>query len=212
MSAVLRRPAGLSLTSLADEEVLSLAQQGDRLAVEHILSRYRGLVEARARMFFLSGAEHEDVVQEGMIGLYKAIRDFQSGRFVRFRAFAEMCVTRQIISAVKSASRRKHLPLNRYVPIHRPWDDESACLGDQLTDDRAGDPSAAIGNSRLTEYFERYGTTELSELENHVIQCRLEGKSYQQVAQELKCRPKSVDNALQRAKRKIWSRITSVGD
>jgi len=212
MSVGLDRRAGQSLTSLSDEEALSRAQRGDRLAVEHVLSRYRGLVESKARMFFLSGAEHEDVVQEGMIGLYKAVRDYQPGRFVRFRAFAEICVTRQIISAVKSASRRKHLPLNRYVPIHRPGDDEHSSLGDLLTDGGASDPEEALLNTRLTDYFERYGTTELSELENHVIRCRLEGKSYRQVAQELRCRPKCVDNALQRAKRKIWSRISSVAE
>jgi RNA polymerase sporulation-specific sigma factor len=205
----LDRWSGPSLVNLLDEEVVSLAQSGDRLAGEHLLSRFRGLVEGKARTFFLSGAEHEDVVQEGMIGLYKAIRDYQPGRFVRFRAFAEVCVTRQIISAVKSASRRKHLPLNRYVPIHWSDGEDPVCLGDVLSDRASEDPEAAVLNSRLTDYFERYGTTELSELENHVIRCRLEGKSYRQVADELRCHPKCVDNALQRAKRKIWSRIST---
>jgi len=212
MSVGLDRWSGPSLVNLSDEEVISFAQSGDRLAVEHILSRYRGLVESKARTFFLSGAEHEDVIQEGMIGLYKAIRDYQPGRFVRFRAFADVCVTRQIISAVKSASRRKHLPLNRYIPIHRSEDDDFGCLGDLLTDSRSDDPEAAVLNSKLTDYFERYGTTELSELEHQVIQSRLEGKSYRQVADELKCPPKCVDNALQRAKRKIWSRISAPAD
>src|SRR5690349_5250799 len=107
--------SGGRLESLSDEEVLSLAWSGDRLAVEHLLSRYRGFVENRARSYYLSGADRDDVIQEGMIGLYKAIRDYKAERGAPFRAFAEVCVTRQIISAVKSASRRKHLPLNQYV-------------------------------------------------------------------------------------------------
>jgi len=209
MSLALDRWAGQSLVDLSDEDVLSLAQSGSMLAVEHILARYRGLVEGKARAFFLSGAEHDDVVQEGMIGLYKAVRDFQSGRLVRFRAFAEICVTRQIISAVKSASRRKHLPLNRYIPIHRQEGDELTSLVDQLGDVRAEEPEAAVLNRRLAEYLDRFGIQELSRLENQAIRGRLEGKSYQQVAAELRCPPKSVDNALQRAKRKIWSRITT---
>jgi RNA polymerase sporulation-specific sigma factor len=201
-----------SLTGLSDEEVLFLARGGNRLAVEHLLSRYRGLVEGKARSYFVSGADHEDVVQEGMIGLYKAIRDYQSERLVRFRAFAEVCVTRQIISAVKSALRQKHLPLNQYVPLNRPAGDEDALLVDILPANAMEEPEAVVLNRRLTDYLERYAGTELSELENYVLRCRLEGKSYQQVAAELKCGAKSVDNALQRAKKKIWSRIGSWQD
>lgn len=208
MSVALGRWAGQNLVELSDEDVLSLAQSGSRLAVEHILARYRGLVEGKARTFFLSGAEHDDVVQEGMIGLYKAVRDFQSGRLVRFRAFAEICVTRQIISAVKSASRRKHLPLNRYIPIHRQEGDDLTSLADVLGADRAEEPEAVLLNQRVGDYLERFGASELSELERRAIRGRLDGKTYQQVAAELRCRPKSVDNALQRAKRKIWTRIT----
>jgi RNA polymerase sporulation-specific sigma factor len=200
---------GHSLRSLADEEVLRCARVGDRQASEEILARYRGLVEAKARSFFLWGAEHEDVVQEGMIGLYKAVRDFQADRMVSFRSFAEICITRQIISAVKSAARRKHLPLNRYVPFYRSAGDDETSLADVLTEGRVEEPEAAVLNRRLAEYLERFGRTELSELENLVIRRRLEGQTYQQVAAELKCRPKCVDNALQRAKRKIWSRIST---
>lgn len=201
-----------SLPNLPDEEVLSLARSGDRRAVEHLLARYRGLVEGKARSYFLSGADHEDVVQEGMIGLFKAIRDYRAERLVRFRAFAEVCVTRQIISAVKSATRQKHLPLNRYVPLNRPVGEDESLLADVLSDGRTDEPEAVVLNRRLTDYLERYSATELSELENQVIRCRLEGKSYQQMASELQCRPKCVDNALQRAKRKIWSRIAGCAE
>lgn len=197
-----------NLAYLSDEEVLSLARSGNGRAVEHLLGRYRGFVEGKARAYFLSGGDREDVIQEGMIGLYKAIRDYQAGRLVRFRAFAEVCVTRQIISAVKSAARRKHLPLNRYVPLDGPLGDGESSLLETLSDPRLEEPCASVLNRRLTEYLEREGPRELSELENQVIRCRLEGKSYQQVALELKCHPKCIDNALQRAKRKIWNRIS----
>ena len=207
MSLPLDNKSGRSLASLSDEEVLGLARAGNRQAVEHILSRYRSLVEGKARSYFVSGADHEDVVQEGMIGLFKAVRDYQASRLVRFRAFAEICVTRQIISAVKSATRRKHLPLNQYVPLDRPMGDDDCLLVDMLRDRRGDDPEASLLNRRLSEYLEQYGPTELSDLEKQVIRLRLEGRSYQQAAAELKCGPKCVDNALQRAKRKIWSRI-----
>jgi len=204
--------AGLGLGHLSDEDLLLLARDGNRLATEHLLARYRGLVEGKARSYYLSGADHEDVVQEGMIGLYKAIRDFQAERLVRFRAFAEICVTRQIISAVKSATRQKHQPLNHYIPLHRSADDEEGFLEDVLAERRHEEPETAALNRRLAEYLERFGATQLTALENAVIRCRLEGKSYQQMALELKCHAKSVDNALQRAKRKIWSHLSSAGD
>lgn len=200
---------GRGLTNLSDEEILSLGRRGNGRAVEHLLSRYRGLVESKARSYYLSGGDHEDVVQEGMIGLFKAIRDYQAERRVRFRAFAEICITRQIISAVKSASRRKHLPLNRYIPLYRPVGDEDAFLVDVLADGRCEEPEDVVLNRRLADYLERDGADELSELEIQVIRRRLEGKSYQQMAAELHCRPKCVDNALQRAKRKICTRLSA---
>lgn len=200
---------GRGLTNLSDEEILSLGRRGNRLAVEHLLSRYRSLVESKARSYYLSGGDHEDVVQEGMIGLFKAIRDYQAERRVRFRAFAEICITRQIISAVKSASRRKHLPLNRYIPLYRPVGDEDAFLVDVLAGSRCEEPEDVVLNRRLSDYLEKDGAGELSELEIQVIRRRLEGKTYQQMAVELHCRPKCVDNALQRAKRKICTRLSA---
>jgi RNA polymerase sporulation-specific sigma factor len=203
---------GPSFYNLPDEDIVLLARGGDRLAVEHLLWRYRGLVESKARLYFLSGADHEDVVQEGMIGLLKAIRDYRSERLVRFRAFAELCITRQIISAVKSATRRKHVPLNQYVPLHRPIGEDDASLLDVVADLGSSESEAAMLSRRLSDYLEEHAATELSDLENQVLRSRLEGKSYQQMAMELKCRPKCVDNALQRAKRKIWSHISGCTD
>jgi len=212
MSVRAENGSGLGLRNLTDEEVLSLARSGNRLAVEHLLARYRGLVEGKARSYFLSGGDHDDVVQEGMIGLYKAIRDFQEARLVRFRSFAEVCITRQIISAVKSASRRKHFPLNCYVSLHRPTEGDDGLLLDVLADTRSDEPEAALLQRRLAEYLERYGCSELSDLEKRVIQGRLEGQSYRQVADELRCSFKRVDNALQRARRKILNRIANWQD
>src|SRR5688500_14251827 len=131
------------LAALSDEEVLTLIRRGNRLAIEHLLARYRALVEGKARLFFVSGADREDVIQEGMIGLYKAIRDFQSERMVRFRSFAEVCVTRQIISAVKSAARQKHRPLNQYIPLDRTAGEGDVFLVDLLAGERAFEPETA---------------------------------------------------------------------
>lgn len=197
------------LRELDDNELVTRVRSGDERCVEILLDRYRNFARSKARSYFLAGSDKEDVVQEGMIGLFKAIRDYQAERRVRFRAFAEICITRQIISAVKSASRRKHLPLNRYIPLYRPVGDEDAFLVDVLADGRCEEPEDVVLNRRLADYLERDGADELSELEIQVIRRRLEGKSYQQMAAELHCRPKCVDNALQRAKRKICTRLSA---
>lgn len=212
MAALLDQSSCRSLASLSDEEILSLSRRGDKSATELLLLRYRSLVEGKARGYFVSGADHDDVVQEGMIGLFKAIRDFQAERLVRFRAFAEICVTRQIISAVKSAARQKHRPLNQYVPLERASSDGETFLVDVLAGAPEEEPESVLLNRRLADYLERHGMEELSELEIEVIRLRLEGKTYQQVAAELNCRPKCVDNALQRAKRKLWNRIVALKD
>jgi RNA polymerase sporulation-specific sigma factor len=189
-----------------EEELLRLARTGCMRATEQLLSKYRPLVESKARSYFLLGADHDDVVQEGMIGLYKAIRDFREERFARFRAFADLCVTRQIITAVKTATRQKHLPLNAYVSLyHTPGlDAESeSMLLDCLPDTRCGVPE-----SYLFPTSEASGRLDavrhsLSPLEVRVLDCYLQGKSYREMSRELRCQPKTVDNALQRVKRKI---------
>jgi RNA polymerase sporulation-specific sigma factor len=198
--------SGECLRDLSDEEVLARAREGSRPAMEHLLRRYRPLVESRARGYFVSGADHEDVVQEGMIGLFKAIRDFRCDRLVRFRAFADVCVTRQILTAVKAAARRKHRPLNRYVPLERVSREEEE-LPLEAPADLAGDPEAVLFGRSLADYLDGLGVSGLSRLEIEVVRRRVEGKSYRQVAAELCCPAKRVDNALQRAKRKIWSHI-----
>jgi RNA polymerase sporulation-specific sigma factor len=195
-----------------DEELVRLARQGNRVATETLLSRYRPLVESKARAYFLLGAEHEDVVQEGMIGLFKAIRDYRGDRLALFRGFADLCVTRQILSAVKTASRAKHLPLNYYISVHQnpasDIDRESSIL-DSLPDTRACDPlEHALG---LTGAALQVAAARalLSLLEERVLDGYLEGKSYREMSTEMSCVPKTIDNALQRVKRKIESNYVS---
>jgi len=194
---------------MLDEEIVVWAKQGSKKATEHLLSKYRCLVEGKARLFFLAGADHEDVVQEGMIGLYKAIRDFRGDKLARFRVFAELCVTRQIITAVKTATRQKHLPLNRYVSLHRTATEDSAdgALIDSLPDMCVADPEKMALDSQVREYLKNNARTDLSTLESLVLQYYMQGMSYREMAALLSCRTKSVDNALQRAKRKICIKV-----
>lgn len=185
-----------SFSGLLDEEVVAYAKLGSDRAVEHLLSKYRALVVGKARSYFLVGADHEDVVQEGMIGLYKAIRDFRTDRLSGFRAFADLCVTRQIITAVKSATRQKHIPLNRYVPLE-------GTVGGIETETRVFDPEKALIGSRMREALAVRTEKDLSVLESKALACYLQGMSYREIAGRLRCSAKSVDNALQRIKRKM---------
>lgn len=192
---------------LTDEEIALCAKLGSVSAAEHLLGKYKGLVEGKARSYFLLGADHEDIVQEGMIGLFKAIRDFRTDRQSRFRAFAELCVTRQIITAVKTATRQKHMPLNRYVSLHRCVEEDSdGTLIDILPDACVMDPEKVVVDSSVRECLNS-AHGEMSLLESKVLRCYMQGMSYREMASLLACRTKSVDNALQRAKRKISSKL-----
>lgn len=193
------------LEQMTDEEVAMLAQQGDDEATEWLLNKYKNFVRSKARSYFLVGADHEDIVQEGMIGLFKAFRDFKPDKLASFRAFAEICVTRQIITAIKTATRQKHIPLNSYVSLNKPiYDEESdRTLLDVITERRATNPEELIiGQEDLSSINDRIGEV-LSDLEWEVLTAYLEGKSYQEIAQELGRHVKSIDNALQRVKRKL---------
>jgi RNA polymerase sporulation-specific sigma factor len=198
---------------MQDEEVVGLARAGHLAAAECLISRYRPLVESKARAYFVAGADRDDVVQEGMIGLYKAIRDFRSDRLARFRPFAELCVTRQIITAVKTATRQKHVPLNGYVSLNRPNEDR-AC--DELLD-RLQLHDASMGNPSVLERtlpadLEEKAGEVLSELEIEVLRLYLEGMSYREMSKCLGCATKSIDNALQRVKRKVSSLLNEPPD
>ncbi|MCI5846468.1 MAG: RNA polymerase sporulation sigma factor SigH [Candidatus Limiplasma sp.] len=190
---------------MPDEEVVGLAHQGDTLAVEYLLGKYKNFVRSKARSYFLIGADHEDIVQEGMIGLFKAIRDYQPERLSSFRAFAELCITRQIITAIKTATRQKHVPLNSYVSLNKPiYDEESdRTLMDVIVEGHAQNPEELIiGRENLLSIRDRADQV-LSSLEQEVLNAYLDGKSYQEIADKLGRHVKSIDNALQRVKRKL---------
>ncbi len=195
----------VSISRMADEEVVAQAKQGSWWATEHILRKYRHMVEGKARSYFLLGADHDDVVQEGMIGLFKAIRDFSGGNLAAFRSFAELCITRQIITAVKTATRHKHSLLNAYVSVELPsaeQDDEQS-LRDLLVEERPSDPQELFLCREFRSEVDGTIRQVLSPLEATALRRYIEGKSYQDIAGELQCGVKQVDNALQRAKKKM---------
>lgn len=190
---------------ILDEEWVQLAKAGDNAALEYLINKYKNFVRAKARSYFLIGADREDIIQEGMIGLYKAIRDFRGDKLSSFRAFAELCVTRQIITAIKTATRQKHIPLNSYVSLNKPiYDDESdRTLIDVISGARMSDPEELIiSREEFDDIEEKIGEI-LSALEWQVLMAYLDGKSYQEIAAELRRHVKSIDNALQRVKRKL---------
>jgi len=190
---------------MGDEDIVYLAQEGDEIAQEYLINKYRNFVRAKARSYFLIGADREDIVQEGMIGLYKAIRDFRGDKLASFRAFAELCITRQIITAIKTATRQKHIPLNSYVSLNKPIYDEDSdrTLLDIISGSKITDPEELIiSQEEFIGIEEKMGEI-LSSLEWKVLMSYLEGKSYQEIAVDLKRHVKSIDNALQRVKRKL---------
>jgi len=191
--------------SMLDEEIVLSARDGNATSLEYIINKYKNFVRAKARSYFLIGADKEDIVQEGMIGLYKAIRDFRNDKLSSFRAFAELCITRQIITAIKTATRQKHIPLNSYVSLNKPiYDEESdRTLLDILTATKITDPEELIiSREELVSIESKIGEI-LSELELEVLMSYLQGKSYQEIACDLDRHVKSIDNALQRVKRKL---------
>ena len=194
-----------NLTQEPDEEVVKLSKDGDEFATEYLINKYKNFVRVKAKSYFLVGADREDIIQEGMIGLYKAIRDFRADKLSSFRAFAELCITRQIITAIKTATRQKHIPLNSYISLNKPIYDEDSdrTMLDILSGTKITDPEEVYISHELTDDLREKIQENLSELESQVLLSYLEGKSYQEMAKELNRHVKSIDNALQRVKRKI---------
>ncbi|MBO7667547.1 MAG: RNA polymerase sporulation sigma factor SigH [Firmicutes bacterium] len=190
---------------MSDEEVVELARQGDNDAQEYLIGKYKNFVRAKARSYFLIGADKEDIIQEGMIGLYKAIRDYRPDKLSSFRAFAELCITRQIITAIKTATRQKHIPLNSYISLNKPIYDEDSdrTLLDVISGTRVTDPEELVISQEDFDDIEAKMGEILSSLEWNVLMYYLEGKSYQDIAAGLDRHVKSIDNALQRVKRKL---------
>ena len=178
---------------------------GGRSALDYLINKYRNFVRAKARSYFLIGADREDIVQEGMIGFYKAIRDFRDDKLSSFRAFAELCVTRQIITAIKTATRQKHIPLNSYVSLNKPIYDEDSdrTLLDIISGAKVSDPEELVISQEEFVDIEKKMEEILSDLEWKVLMSYLDGKSYQEIAEDLGRHVKSIDNALQRVKRKL---------
>ncbi|MBE3519798.1 MAG: RNA polymerase sporulation sigma factor SigH [Firmicutes bacterium] len=195
----------LGFSNKTDEEVVDLARAGSVLAQEYLINKYRSFVRAKARSYFLIGADREDIIQEGMIGLYKAIRDFRGDKLASFKAFAELCIQRQIITAIKTATRQKHIPLNSYISLNRPIYDEDSdrTLIDVMPGADVADPEEIVINGEEASYIESRMTELLSDLERQVLAYYLDGKSYMEIAADLNRHVKSIDNALQRVKRKL---------
>lgn len=198
-----------SLEKMPDEQLVKIAQAGDKEALETILSRYKNLVYSKAKPYFLAGADDEDIIQEGFIGLYKAVTDFDGEHFPFFKVFAGVCVTRHIITAVKAASRKKHLPLNSYVSLDKnTYDAESdVTLLDVIAFDELQDPEAILIDRENVDGMEYKINKALSKLELEVLVCYLEGMSYNEIAKKVGKDTKAVDNAVQRIKKKLESAL-----
>ncbi|HRY12915.1 MAG TPA: RNA polymerase sporulation sigma factor SigH [Syntrophomonadaceae bacterium] len=205
ISSVAAKEYYLTYAEMQDEETVELAQQGEQFAIEFLIDKYKNFVRAKARSYFLIGADREDIIQEGMIGLFKAIRDYRVDKLTSFRAFAELCITRQIITAIKTATRQKHIPLNSYVSLNKPiYDEESdRTLMDIITTTGITNPEEIIISREEFIFIEKKMSEILSSLEWKVLMSYLEGKSYQEISVDLKRHVKSIDNALQRVKRKL---------
>lgn len=190
---------------LLDEELVEQVHLGNTNALDYLITKYRLFVKVKARSYFLIGADKEDIIQEGMIGLYKAIRDFKGDKLASFRAFAELCITRQIITAIKTATRQKHIPLNSYVSLDKPIYDEDSerTLMDVITSPLSDNPEHLMINREEYSRLEGQMSEVLSDLEQQVLVLYLEGRSYNEISSLLNRSTKSIDNALQRIKRKL---------
>jgi RNA polymerase sporulation-specific sigma factor len=193
-----------------DGFLIALAKQGDRNAYDRLVRRYYGFVRLKASSYFLAGGDSDDLIQEGLVGLYKAIRDFRSDRESSFRNFAELCITRQIITAVKTATRNKHTPLNQYVSFSSTptaAGDDVPTLDQTIAGPTIHDPVNRVISSEELRSLVGCLSTALSELESRVLSLYLDGCSYELIAERLGCDTKTVDNALQRVKRKVGSHL-----
>src|SRR5829696_8368608 len=191
---------------LEDLQLVLRARNGDTKAMDTLIRRYTGFVRLKSSSYFLAGGDSDDLIQEGLIGLYKAVRDFRSDKETSFRSFAELCITRQIITAIKTATRFKHSPLNTYVSFsHTPagQEDGDCTLGDALPGPGVDDPAVCVISTEELQSLVFCLGTGLSPLESDALRLYLEGNSYEEMAEDLGCDTKTIDNALQRVKRKV---------
>jgi RNA polymerase sporulation-specific sigma factor len=205
------RQKSKALPEVEDNYLIALAKSGNSEAYEMVVKRYYGFVRLKASSYFLIGGDSDDLIQEGLVGLYKAIRDFRTDRESSFRNFAELCITRQIITAVKTSTRNKHAPLNQYVSFNAPPgasdDDGDQTLDEMIAGSHVHDPVVqVISSEELTSLVDCLSTS-LSELESDVLRLYLDGYSYEQIGEKIDCDAKTVDNALQRVKRKVGGHL-----
>ena len=190
---------------LTDEQLVKMAQEGSETAEEILIEKYKGLVKNKAKTYYITGADSEDVVQEGMIGLFKAIRSFDADKQAAFKTFADTCVNSQILSAIKKANRKRHRPLNESVSLNKEADDEKhdISVGDIMHASMDNDPEALLLLQEVVDYLKTYDSGLFSKFEREVWVEKLKGRNYMEIAEQLGRSPKSVDNALQRIKKKI---------
>lgn len=189
----------------SDEEIIDIIRTGNEDAQEYLIDKYKNLVKVKSRSYFILGADREDIIQEGMIGLYKAIRDFKPEKQANFYSFAELCIVRQIITAIKSANRQKHIPLNSYLSLNKTvYDENDECTYlEMLTDNINSNPEALVISNENKIDIENKIYDALSKLEQQVLNLYLNGKSYNEIAKVVERDEKSIDNALQRVKKKV---------
>jgi len=201
------------IADLDEQRLVERARRGDSKALDQLIKKYVGFVRMKASSYFIAGGDSDDLLQEGLIGLYKAVRDYRRDKEASFRSFAELCITRQIITAIKAATRNKHVPLNSYVSFsHTPAGrdvDVDCTIGDCLPGSDVEDPAVQVVSTQELRGLVDHMTSCLSLLESQVLTGYLEGSSYEQIAERYGCDPKTVDNALQRVKRKVGEHIES---
>lgn len=190
---------------IEEEDIVKKAKDGDNQCMEVLIKRYRKFIQLKTKSYFLIGADREDIYQEGLIGLYKAVRDYKTEKLSTFKGFAELCITRQIITAIKAATRQKHIPLNTYISLNKPvYDDESdKTLLDIMESLKISDPEELFVDREQINEIEQHVLENLSKYEKIVLHYYVIGRSYQQIAYLLNRQPKSIDNAIQRIKRKL---------
>lgn len=204
---------GTDYTAMTDEALVSMSRLGDRTADDILCERYKNIVRIKARPYFLIGGDRDDLLQEGMIGLYKAIRDYSPGHNAVFRSFAEMCIQRQLITAIKGATRKKHAPLNSYISFYGSTftdDEKERPLLDTMEGARSESPEDAFISKETTEAIEKSLEMLLTDLEHRVLELFMDGHSYQEISERLSCGTKTVDNALQRIKRKLEKHLRAL--
>lgn len=197
-----------------DYELVDMAKQGDKYAINKLIEKYSIMVKAKAKTYFLVGADKEDIIQEGLIGLYKAIRDYDEDKTCSFRYFADICVTRQIITAIKTATRQKHIPLNTYISLNRPMFEEESerTLYDMVTTSLDNDPEGLVIDKEAYKDMENRMKKTLSKFEEEVFIRYLSGQSYSDIAISLSKDAKSVDNAIQRVKKKLEKNLSEYSE